>query len=86
MEPTIHDSDFLVFRTNVVGTREGKTVLAQYRGPADPDTGSAFTVKRYSSEKESDGEGGWRHIRVVLSPTNREYQPIVLTAKAAESV
>jgi len=86
MEPTIHDGDFLVFRTNVVGTREGKTVLAQYRGAADPDTGGSFTVKRYSSAKESDSEGGWRHTKVVLSPTNRDYQQIILTAKAADSV
>jgi SOS-response transcriptional repressor LexA len=86
MEPTIRDGDFIVFRAKPAGTRRGKIVLAQYRGPADPETGGAFTVKRYSSEKEADGEGGWRHTRVVLSPTNPDYQPIVLTQDDAASV
>ena len=62
MEPSIRDGDYIVFRAKPAGTRQGKIVLAQYRGPADPDTGGAFTVKRYSSEKviqswqEHDGE------------------------------
>jgi SOS-response transcriptional repressor LexA len=56
MEPAIHDGDLLVFRANPVGTRQGKTVLAQYRGPADPETGGSFTVKRYSSEKREAGK------------------------------
>jgi type III restriction enzyme len=86
MEPTIHDGDYLVFRARPTGTRQGKIVLAQYRGPSDPDTGGSFTVKRYSSEKEEDGEAGWRHTRIVLSPTNPEYQPIVLAADDAEHV
>ena len=47
---------------------------------------NSFTVKRYSSEKESDGEGGWRHTRVVLSPTNPEYSPIILSKRDADSV
>src|SRR5206468_1128066 len=51
MEPAIHHDDFVVFRARPVGTREGKIVLAQYRGPADPDTGGSFAVKRYSSQK-----------------------------------
>jgi SOS-response transcriptional repressor LexA len=86
MEPTIRDGDYVVFRAKPTGTRQGKTVLAQYRGPADPDTGGAFTVKRYSSEKEVSVEGGWRHKRVVLSPTNSEYSPIILSKADAESV
>jgi len=42
--------------------------------------------KRYSSEKEASDEGGWRHTRVVLSPTNPEYSPIILSKRDAESV
>ena len=57
MEPTIRDGDYVVFRAKPVGTRQGKIVLAQYRGPADPDTGGAFTVKRYSSEKQGRRRG-----------------------------
>jgi type III restriction enzyme len=86
MEPGIRDGDFVVFRAKPAGTRQGKIVLAQYRGPADPETGGAFTVKRYSSEKEADGEGGWRHTRVVLAPTNPEFSPIILSKRDAESV
>jgi len=86
MEPTIRDGDYMVFRAKPAGTRQGKIVLAQYRGPADPDTGGAFTVKRYSSEKESDEEGGWRHTRVTLSPASPEYSPIILSRRDAESV
>lgn len=84
MEPGINDGDFLVFRANPVGTRNGRTVLAQYRGPADPETGGSFTVKRYSSEKVATDEGGWRHTRIVLSPTNREFDAIVIPEKDAE--
>ncbi|MBI3157018.1 MAG: DEAD/DEAH box helicase family protein [Burkholderiales bacterium] len=86
MEPTIHDGDYVVFRANPAGSRQGKIVLAQYRGPTDPDTGGAFTVKRYASEKVPDEDGDWRHARVTLSPTNREYSPIVLTEKDAGAV
>jgi type III restriction enzyme len=86
MEPTIRDGDYLVFRSKPAGTRQGKIVLAQYRGPADPDTGSAFTVKRYSSEKEGDDEAGWRHTRVTLSPTNPAYSPIILSERDAGCV
>jgi len=86
MEPMIRDGDYLVFRAQPTGTRQGKVVLAQYRGPADPETGGAYTVKLYSSQKEKGEDGGWKHTRVVLSPTNPEYQPIVLTDRDAASV
>jgi len=86
MEPTIRDGDYVVLRAKPAGGRSGKIVLAQYRGPADPDTGGSFTLKRYSSEKAHDDEGGWRHMRVTLSPINREYAPIVLSDRDAGSV
>ncbi len=86
MEPTIHDGDYIVFRAKPAGTRQGKIVLVQYRGTEDPDTGGAFTVKRYSSEKESNEELGWRHTRIVLSPINSEYSPVVLTGADAQAV
>jgi type III restriction enzyme len=86
MKPTIRDGDYLVFRAGPAGTRQGKIVLVQYRGPADPDTGGSFTVKRYSSEKEAEESTGWRHTRITLSPTNPSYSPIVLSAGDAEAV
>jgi SOS-response transcriptional repressor LexA len=86
MEPTMRDGDYTVFRARPTGTRQGKIVLAQYRGIADPDTGGAFTVKRYSSEKEVAEDGDWRHTRVVLSPLNPDYEPIVVSPDEAESI
>jgi SOS-response transcriptional repressor LexA len=85
MEPTIHDGDFLVFRADPVGTRQGRIVLAQYRGAADPDTGGSFTVKRYRSEKEA-ADSSWRHTRVTLEPLNRSFEPIVFGPDAIDSV
>jgi hypothetical protein len=41
-------------------------------------------VKRYSSEKIAADESGWRHTRIVLSPLNPEFSPIVLSPKDAE--
>jgi SOS-response transcriptional repressor LexA len=84
MEPMIHDGDLLVFRANPTGTRQGKIVLAQYRGVGDPETGGAFTVKRYSSEKHLVGDGEWKHTRIVLSPLNKDFEPIIIPAVAAD--
>lgn len=86
MEPSIHDGDLLVFRANPTGSRQNRIVLVQYRGPADPDTGGAYAVKRYSSVKNQSDEGEWRHAQITLSPTNREYSPIVLKEGDAECV
>jgi phage repressor protein C with HTH and peptisase S24 domain len=86
MEPRIHNGDFCVFRAKPVGSRQGKIVLAQYRGPTDPETGGSFTVKKYKSEKIADAESDWRHTRITLSPLNPEYQPIVLTSESEDDV
>ena len=86
MEPRIHDGDYCVFRAQPEGTRQGKIVLAQYRGPADPDTGGSYTVKRYRSEKLQSEDGGWRHSKVILEPLNREYEPLVFLDDNADSV
>jgi hypothetical protein len=86
MEPRIQDGDLCAFRTDVVGSREGKIVLVQYRGPADPDTGGAYAVKKYSSEKARAGDDSWRHTRIILSPLNAEYEAIVLTPELEDDV
>ena len=86
MEPTIRDGDYLVFRAKPEGTRQGKIVLVQYRGPADPDTGGSFAVKRYRSAKKRSTAGGWEHATVTLSPTNPDYEPIVLTEDDANDI
>ena len=81
MEPVINDGDLCVFRANPAGSRQGKTVLVQYRGASDPETGGAFTVKRYHSKKLVREGGSWEHEQITLEPLNGEFQPIVLTAK-----
>ncbi len=86
MEPKIQDGDYIVFRANPTGSRIGKIVLVQYRGPEDPETGGAYTVKKYQSEKVPDEESGWRHERIILSPLNPEFSPIILDGDQEMSV
>lgn len=81
MLPMIHDRDLLVFRADPSGTRQGKIVLAQYRGPADPETGGSYTVKKYHSTLLASQEGDWRKRQIMLSPLNPEYEPILLSPK-----
>ena len=42
-------------------------------------------MKRYRSEKAED-ENGWRHVRVILTADNTDYQPIVLTPEYEDAV
>jgi phage repressor protein C with HTH and peptisase S24 domain len=86
MEPTIHDGDYCVFRANPAGTRQSKIVLAQYRGPADPETGGSFTIKRYSSEKRHHPDETWTHTTITLSPLNAAFKPIVLAPSSEHDV
>jgi type III restriction enzyme len=77
MEPRIRDGEYLVFRAKPAGSRQGKIVLA--RGPiTDPELGGSFTVKKYTSEKVLDEDGGWKNTRVTLSPINSAFEPIVV--------
>lgn len=84
MVPRIQSGDYIVLRASPAGTRQGKIVLAEYRGPADPDTGGNYTVKRYSSAKILSGDASWRHQEVRLEPLNTQFEPIVLHPKNKE--
>jgi SOS-response transcriptional repressor LexA len=86
MEPGIPDGSYCLFSAPVAGSRQGKQVLVQLRDTSDPETGERYTVKRYESEKGVSEDGTWRHVRVVLKPTNREFEPIVLTVEDEGSV
>ena len=55
-------------------------------GGADPESGAAYTVKRYSSEKATADDSTFRHLRIVLSPINPEFEPIELTAESEGEV
>ncbi|MGE5698885.1 MAG: helix-turn-helix transcriptional regulator [Deltaproteobacteria bacterium] len=78
MELRIPDGAWCLFQSPVVGGRQGRIVLVQHRDIHDPETGGSYTVKRYKSDKESDGLGSWRHTEVQLIPENPEFSPIVL--------
>jgi len=77
MEPRIPDGAWCLFRSPVTGSRQGRIVLVQHQSIEDPEADGSYTVKRYESEKEADGES-WRHKRIKLLPENAEYEPIVL--------
>ena len=80
MNRRIPNGAWCLFAAPAGGTREGKIVMVQHRGINDPDTGASFTVKRYHSEKTTDPDTEWRHVRIILKPESSVpgYQPIVL--------
>jgi len=86
MLPRIPERAWCLFRGPVEGSRDGRIVLAEHRSIADPETGASYTVKRWRSEKVSDGAGGWRHARVVLEPLNADAKPIVLEGIAEDEI
>jgi len=86
MEPRIPDGSYCIFRWYQGGTRQGKIVLTQYHGPADPDTGGSFTVKQYESDKFHNPDETWEHAKIALKPLNPAYQPIEIKPTDAESV
>lgn len=85
MEPAIPDGAWCLFAAPVTGTRMGKTVLVQLRDVLDPETGARYTVKRYESEKSSDGDA-WRHATIRLKPLNPDFEPIVLPGTDEDQV
>jgi SOS-response transcriptional repressor LexA len=38
------------------------------------DTSAEFTVKKYTSKKVSSGEDQWRHVLIILTPLNPEFE------------
>jgi superfamily II DNA or RNA helicase/phage repressor protein C with HTH and peptisase S24 domain len=85
MEPLIPDGSYCLFSRNVGGSRQGRVVLVRHGGHTDAETGAAFTVKRYFSEKKYDPDFEWAHERIVLRPENPDYQPIEIPAEEAEN-
>ncbi len=76
MEPMIHDGDLCVMRARPQGSRVGTIVLAQHHETSDPDTGGAYSIKKYTSEKSFDEDGSWHHEKITLLPLNPDYDPI----------
>lgn len=78
MEPMIHDGDYCVFRSPVVGTRNNKIVLVQHLSLEDPETGGKYTIKKYVSKKSFKEDGTWSHEEISLNPLNPDCQPRVI--------
>lgn len=79
MEPKIHDGDYCIFRSGVTGSRNGKTLLVQHHDYVDGETGGAYSIKQYSSEKSIDRETGeWKNEKITLHPLNNDYDDIVI--------
>jgi SOS-response transcriptional repressor LexA len=76
MEPRIHDGDLCVMRRYEGGSRNGEIVLAQHRDVFDPESGGAYSIKKYSSEKAVEEDGSWHHEKITLLPLNRDYESI----------
>lgn len=85
MEPKIHDGDYCVFQANPAGTRQDKIVLVQHVNYYDADYSGAYSIKKYSSKKSYDQDGGWSHEAIELIPYNSEYNAIIIDEFDAES-
>lgn len=88
MNRRIPNGAYCVFRTPVEGSRDGRVLLVEHRGIADPDTGGRYTVKVYRSRKLPSGDGEWEHEEIRLEPdsTAAGYEPIVLSDVRAGEV
>jgi hypothetical protein len=82
MQPLIPDGAFCVFRAPVTGSRQGRRLLIEQTGGRSDtsDLASRYTVKRYTSRKTGDDEGGWRHETIRLEPLNPEFEAFELGA------
>lgn len=78
MNKIIPNGSVCLFEKYTGGSRNGKIVLAEMTDFTDPDFGSNYTIKEYSSKKTTS-EDGWRHEEIILLPkSNYEYEPIKL--------
>jgi len=76
MQPRIKDGEYCLFRHGVLGSREGKIILAQLHEVSDPETGGKYTVKKYTSTKKLNADHEWEHDKIQLLPINPDYSPI----------
>ncbi len=84
MNKVIPNGSMCLFRKYTGGSRNGKIVLVQQTSIQDPDTGAKYTVKEYSSIKNTS-EDEWSHEAIVLKPRSFDpvYENIVLAGDEA---
>ncbi len=81
MNKIIPNGSICLFKRSTEGSRNGKIVLVELYDIQDPDYNSAFTVKKYYSEK-SISEDSWSHNSIVLKPQSSDstFQDIIIKA------
>jgi phage repressor protein C with HTH and peptisase S24 domain len=72
MEPLIPDGSVCLFHAGVTGSRQGKRLLIQRLGVSD--SSAEFTVKVYTSKKQALDDDDWRHLSILLTPENPEFE------------
>jgi uncharacterized protein len=80
MNKVIPNGSMCLFREYSGGSRNGKIVLVEHTSIQDPDTGSSYTVKEYSSTKNIANDE-WSHASINLKPLSYDssYEDIVLS-------
>ena len=71
MEPLIPDDSLCLFRTPVIGSRQGRRLLIEQF--SETDFAARYTVKTYTSIKRQTGDGEWAHEQIRLEPLNPEF-------------
>ena len=79
MNKIIPNNAWCLFKKDLVGSRQGKIVLAHAGNIQDADFGRGYTVKVYESEKVITDEN-WSHSSIVLKPQsyNTDFQNLIL--------
>jgi superfamily II DNA or RNA helicase/HKD family nuclease len=79
MNRVIPNGSICLFKPDSGGSRNGKIVLVENIDIQDTDFNSAFTIKTYSSVKETTEEG-WQHASIILRPNSYDskYKDIII--------
>jgi SOS-response transcriptional repressor LexA len=87
MNRVIPNGSLCLFKKYSGGSRNGKIVLLELLDIQDQDFNSAFTVKTYTSRKQTDSEGSWNHEVISLIPNSFDssYNEIILNEDESAS-
>ncbi|WP_430406347.1 DNA/RNA helicase domain-containing protein [Fluviicola sp.] len=78
MNQIIPNGSICLFEKYSGGSRNGLITLVEMTDYTDPDLGSNYTIKEYSSKKTNSADG-WKHEEIVLLPRSTDsYESIVL--------
>ncbi|MCW7506122.1 DEAD/DEAH box helicase family protein [Leptospira paudalimensis] len=80
MVPTISPDDYLIFRANPSGSRNGKIVLVELLSNTEPETQAKYIIKEYSSQKGTDGH----NTEIILKSRNQNFSPITIKSSEGE--